>query len=197
LNDNPTTIVRVGVFAVLSIVATGCASSRVLHDSDGNAYTVKDMSDGRTWTTTNLRLALPGSYCHGDAESQCLRLGRLYTWGSASQACTRLGAGWRLPTDDEWRQLANAYGGLLGDPEGRAESTALRVGRRSGFNAELGGNRDAGGSYARLNEHGFYWTATESDNEHAWFYNFGRLGLNRHRGGDKAMAVSVRCIEER
>ena len=47
----------------------------------------------------------------------------------------------------------------------------------------------------RLDEHGLYWTATESDSEHAWFYNFGRLGLNRHRGGNKSMAVSVRCIE--
>ena len=54
---------------------------------------------------------------------------------------------------------------------------------------------DAGGSYARLGAHGIYWTATESDSEHAWFYNFGRLGLNRHRGGNKSMAVSVRCIE--
>jgi len=71
------------------------------------------------------------------------------------------------------------------------------AGRPSGFNAVLGGNRDAGGSYARLDEHGFYWTATESDNQHAWFYNFGRLGLNRHQGGDKSMAVSVRCVEER
>ena len=138
-------IIRIGVCAVLSIVAIGCASDRVLRDSDGNSYTVKVMSDGRTWTTTNLRLALPGSYCHGDVASECLRLGRLYTWASAAQACTRLGTGWRLPTDDEWRQLANAYGGLLSDSEGRAASTDLLAGRPSGFNAVLGGNREAGG----------------------------------------------------
>jgi uncharacterized protein (TIGR02145 family) len=188
-------MMRIGVFAVLSIIAIGCTNGRILHDSDGNSYTVKVMSDGRTWTTTNLRLALPGSYCHGDAPSECLRFGRLYTWASAVQVCTRLGTGWRLPTDDEWRELAKGYGGLLGDSEGRAASTDLLAGRPSGFNAVLGGNREADGSYARLDEHGIYWTATESDNEHAWFYNFGRLGLNRHRGGDKSMAVSVRCIE--
>jgi len=188
---------QIGVFAVLSIIAIGCTSGRVLQDSDGNSYTVKVMSDGRTWTTTNLRLALPGSYCHGDAASECLRLGRLYTWASAARVCTRLGTGWRLPTDDEWRQLAKANGGLLGDSEGRAASTDLLAGRPSGFNAVLGGNREADGSYARLDEHGLYWTATESDSEHAWFYNFGRLGLNRHRGGNKSMAVSVRCIEGR
>lgn len=188
---------RIGVFALLSLVATGCASSRVLHDSDCNSYAVKVMSDGRPWTTGNLHLVLPGAYCHGDDAAQCLRFGRLYTWASASQACSQLGPGWRLPTDDEWRRLANAYGGLLGDSEGRATSTDLLAGRPSGFNAVLGGNREADGSYARLGAHGIYWTATESDNEHAWFYNFGRLGLNRHRGGDKSMAASVRCVEGR
>lgn len=188
---------RVGLFALISLAAIGCASGRVLHDRDGNSYTVKVMSDGRTWTTDNLRLVLPGSHCHGDAASQCLRFGRLYTWAAAVQVCNRLGTGWRLPTDDEWRQLAAAYGGLLSDSEGGDAPTELLAGGASGFNAVRGGNREADGSYARLDAHGFYWTGTESDNEHAWFYNFGSLGLNRHRGGDKSMAVSVRCIEER
>lgn len=188
---------RTCAFAVLSLVAIGCASSRVLRDSDGNPYAVRTMADGRTWTTDNLRLALPGSYCYEDAAAHCRRLGRLYTWAAAAEVCTRLGTGWRLPTDDEWRRLAEAYGGLLRDSDGRATSHDLRAGRPSGFNAVLGGNRDAGGSYTRRDAHGLYWSATESDDEHAWFYNFGRLGLSRHRGGDKSMAVSVRCIEER
>lgn len=187
---------RIGVCAALSLVIIGCTGGRILRDSDGNAYAVTVMSDGRAWITTNLRLAVPGSYCQGDAASECLRLGRLYTWESAVQACTRLGSGWRLPTDDEWRRLANAYGGLLGDSEGQAASTDLLAGRPSGFNAVLGGNREASGNYARLDEHGFYWTATESDDEHAWFYNFGRLGLNRHRGGRTQRREGLRAVDE-
>ena len=99
---------RVGVFPILAMVAIGCTGGRVVRDSDGNAYVAKVMSDGRTWTTENLRLALPSSYCHSDAASECLRFGRLYTWASAAEACGRLGTGWRLPTDNEWRQLAKA-----------------------------------------------------------------------------------------
>jgi hypothetical protein len=57
---------RIGVFAVLPLIAIGCTGGRVLQDSDGNSYPVKVMSDGRAWTTTNLRLALPGSYCYGE-----------------------------------------------------------------------------------------------------------------------------------
>ena len=174
---------RAGVFPILAIVAIGCTGGRVVRDSDGNAYVAKVMSDGRTWTTENLRLALPGSYCHSNAASECLRFGRLYTWASATEACGRLGTGWRLPTDNEWRQLAKAYGGTLGDSDGRAAFAGLSAGGSSGFNAVLGGNRETSGNYARLEEHGFYWTATESDKEHAWFYNFGIGGglLNRHR----------------
>jgi uncharacterized protein (TIGR02145 family) len=103
-----------------------------------------------------------------------------------------------LPTDDEWRQMAKGYGGARGDSEddGHAAYTALLGGGVSGFNALLGGGRESGGSYARVEAHGFYWTATEYDMEHAWFYNFGRGAglLNRHSGGDKLMALAVRCI---
>jgi hypothetical protein len=49
-----------------------------------------------------------------------------------------------------------------------------------------------------LNAHGLYWTASESDAATAWLYNFGQggLSLNRHSGGEKQMAISVRCVKE-
>jgi hypothetical protein len=49
---------HLGVLTLLLIVVVGCASGRVLHDSDGSAYAVKVMSDGRTWTIENLHAAL-------------------------------------------------------------------------------------------------------------------------------------------
>ena len=54
-------------------------------------------------------------------------------------------------------------------------------------------------SYARLEDHGFYWSASESNPGSAWFYNFGKggLSLNRQREGKKQMAVSVRRVKER
>jgi len=73
------------------------------------------------------------------------------------------------------------------------------MGGSSGFNALLGGGRGSDdGQYARLEAHGFYWTASETDPVSAWFYNFGRGGqaLYRQRGGKKQMAVSVRCIKD-
>jgi uncharacterized protein (TIGR02145 family) len=157
------------------------------------------MADGREWTTTNLNVAASPSYCYGDAEANCRRYGRLYTWESAQRVCPSLGIGWRLPTDDEWRQLAKRYGGVSADSadEGRAAFAALRQGGTSGFTALLGGNR-SDGQYARIEAHGFYWTATDVDPSRAPVYNFGHNGraLHRQAGGDKRMAISVRCVRE-
>ena len=110
------------------------------------------------------------SYCYEDAEQNCRRYGRLYTWESARRGCQSLGDGWRLPTDDEWRQMAKRYGGVSedSDDKGKAAYKALLAGGSSGFNAVLGGGRSDDGQYARLEAHGFYWTASENDAATGW-----------------------------
>jgi uncharacterized protein (TIGR02145 family) len=169
--------------------------------SDVGAPSSKRMPDGKLWTTQNLNVVVDPSYCYDDAEQNCVRYGRLYTWASAQKACGSLGDGWRLPTNDEWRQLAKQYGGLLEDSKelGQAAYSALRVGGSSGFDILLGGGRtDKSGEYARLEAHGFFWTTTESGPAHAWFYNLGKgmSVVNRHPDGKKEEAFSVRCIQD-
>jgi uncharacterized protein (TIGR02145 family) len=158
------------------------------------------MADGKQWTTENLNVTGVQSYCYDDTERNCRQYGRLYTWESARQVCQSLGEGWRLPTEDEWRQLAKHYGGVHEDAEdgGNAAYKALLTGGNSGFDALLGGGRAQGGQYARREAHGFYWTATEIDAGNAWFYNFarGQMALFRQDGGEKERAFSVRCVRE-
>jgi uncharacterized protein (TIGR02145 family) len=160
----------------------------------------KRMADGKEWTTANLNVNTSSSYCYDDAEPNCHRYGRLYTWESAQRGCRSLGDGWRLPTDDEWRQMAKHYGGLGNDSpdKGRAAYTALLSGGTSGFNAVLGGNRSIDGQYDRLEAHGIYWTVSENDPITAPLYNFGKGSRALYRGpqGQKQTAVSVRCVRE-
>jgi uncharacterized protein (TIGR02145 family) len=193
------TTTTIGVHVVA--IALGFAFGTIAGAGPSDRISSRQMADGKQWTIDNLNVETSESYCYEGTERNCHRYGRLYTWGSAKRGCESLGAGWRLPTEDEWRRLAKHYGGLREESEdsGKAAYTALSIGGHSGFNALLGGGRGSDdGQYARLEAHGFYWTASETDRDSAWFYNFGRGGqsLNRHRDGKKHMAISVRCIRE-
>lgn len=181
-----------------------CASASVLLTSSGLAQVAmppaRVMADGRTWTTRNLDVPDAESFCYDADEDQCRRLGRLYTWPAAQRVCASLGAGWRLPGDDDWRLLAQRYGGTSGD-DGRLGSeayAALLAGGRSGFDAVLGGGRLPDGTYGRGDAHGFYWTASESGASTAVFYNFGKgsRGLYRQPAGPKDSAFAVRCTKD-
>ena len=201
-----TTSRRSGLVAIALSIAFGlvaaCSTEDPADDQNlsGTIASSKRLADGKEWTTANLNVSTSASYCYDDAESNCGRYGRLYTWESAQRGCQSLGDGWRLPTDDEWRQMAKHYGGLGNDsPEnGKAAYTALLSGGTSGFNAVLGGNRSVDGKYERLEAHGFHWTASENDPITAPFYNFGKgsQALYRQPQGQKRMAVSVRCVRE-
>jgi uncharacterized protein (TIGR02145 family) len=198
--------IRVCVVSValsLAFVSLGTSwqrSSALVHKASGTVYSSKRMADGKQWMTQNLDVNMMPSYCYDDAEPNCRRYGRLYTWESAHQACQSLGDTWRLPTDDEWRQLAKHYGGVSEDSDerGKAAYKALLWGGNSGFNALLAGGRSDDGQYARLEAHGFYWTSSEIDPATGWFYNFARGGqaLHRQSGGEKQRAFSVRCVRE-
>jgi uncharacterized protein (TIGR02145 family) len=200
------TPIRISIVAIaLSIAFGSIGGAGSTHGSviDQNVsatiFSPKRMADGKDWTTANLNVNASPSYCYDDAEPNCRRYGRLYTWESAQRVCQLLGGGWRLPTDDEWRRMAKRYGGVSDDStdKGKAAFTALVSGGPSGFNAVLGGNR-SDGRYARLEAHGLYWTASDNDPRSAPFYNFGQNGhaLHRQPQGEKQMAISVRCISD-
>ena len=71
------------------------------HKPPVTTYSGRVMADGKQWTTRNLELDISPSYCYDDAELNCHRYGRLYTWESARRVCQALGDSWRLPTDAE------------------------------------------------------------------------------------------------
>jgi uncharacterized protein (TIGR02145 family) len=196
-------LVATALSVAFGSAGAGCSMSRsVATDEVHRAIdSSRLMPDGKQWLTENLSITTSGSYCYADSKLNCDRYGRLYTWDAALQGCRLLGADWRLPADAEWRSLAKHYGGVReeSDDTGKASYAALTFGGSSGFNAVLGGDREPdGGQYARLNAHGFYWTASQTDVVSAWFYNFGldQTSLNHHRDGKKYMAASVRCVRD-
>jgi len=208
-----TRAVIVAVAGIVCIVAiSACGTSRrsqasnageqydsVLVDTGGNKYIVRKMRDGNIWMTTNLKLSISGTYCYNDSAKYCEKYGRLYTWDAAQKACSLMGEGWRLPSKDEWQQLALLYG-MAGkdsiDTRKRAFYPLLYSGD-SQFNALLSGGRNLDGSYGRLEAHGFYWTATPHDSSMAWFANFakGSQSLYHQPDGEIVRAFAVRCVK--
>lgn len=187
-------------FFIFAVRYAAGQTDGVIRDRDGNTYTVKRMPDQRLWMTQDLNIKVDSSWCFSGDEANCKKYGRMYTYASAAQACEMLGDGWQLPSRAEWEALAGHYGGASNNSKdgGKSAYKALQTGGTSGFNATLGGNREARrGIYARLNAHGFYWTTTEIDEKTAWTFNFGAGGKALHcqDGGDKEEAVSVRCIK--
>ena len=205
-DNNKTMLIRICVVSIVLSFAFESSNASLerfsaqVQQASGTLSSAKRMADGKLWTKENLNVKAVPSYCYEDAETNCNQYGRLYTWESARRVCQSLGDGWRLPTDNEWRQIAKHYGGVSDDSDdrGKAAYKALVAGGRAEFNALLGGGRSADGKYRRLEAHGFYWTATESDQANAPFYNFGKGGqaLHRQSGGEKQEAFSVRCIRE-
>jgi uncharacterized protein (TIGR02145 family) len=171
----------------------------VVIDPQGNQYPVKMMSDGLLWMTANLKLNIAGSFCYNNEKGKCEQYGRLYLWETAKQGCDLLGENWRLPKASEWSRLTLLYGGVMKDSSVDRKSaykSLLRTGD-SGFNAVLGGGRQQDGTYARVDAHGFYWTATPIDTSYAWCYNFakGSQALYQQDGGEKGRGFSVRCVK--
>jgi len=193
----PTTIPAGIVIAALNLMFMSLGAVQ----SSSTRPAFKRMLDGKQWTTENLNVTIEPSYCYDGSEQNCRTYGRLYVWESAKRACAAVGNGWHLPTNEEWRQFGNRYGGIRQESAdlGKASYTALIAGGSSGFNALYGGGRaDKSGEYQRIDAHGFYWSSTESGPEHAWFYNFGKNGqsFGRHEDGEKLRAFSVRCVQD-
>jgi uncharacterized protein (TIGR02145 family) len=143
----------IAVTMVLAMAGVSRSMQRSAQDglaSDANHSSI-GMADGRQWLAENLRINIPGSYCYADVDRNCRRYGRLYTWEAAQRGCQALGDGWRLPTDEGWREMAKRFGGVYDDsPDergGRAYE-ALLIGGSSGFDALLGGGRADDGQFA-------------------------------------------------
>jgi uncharacterized protein (TIGR02145 family) len=67
----------------------------------------------------------------------------------------------------------------------------------SGFNVLPGGFRDSNGSFSNIRYNAFFWSATENDNNNAWYRilnnNFGFVFRNYYI---KSFGASVRCLRD-
>ena len=170
----------------------------------GQTYTWARFKDGKKWMTQNLNFQIDESWCYKEKEINCQKYGRLYSWAAAQKACP---IGWRLPSDEDWWNLASKYGkaynNLEGQPinksnkPGEAVYQALMLGGSAHFSAQLGGSRLSSGNYASLNKYGNYWSSTERSGNHVWDYLFNKTDQYLGRGStNKKEGKSCRCVKD-
>lgn len=155
---------------------------------DGQEYKTVQLL-GKTWMAENLNFIAEGSYCYDMNLYWGATLGRLYPWEATADVCP---PGWRLPTKEEFEQLANSYG------SGPAAYSALIANGSSGFNALLGGWwREDYEEFLGLGISGFYWSSSESGTN-GYLLHFTGNADPPHAGISsfpKTRLASCRCLK--
>jgi len=166
--------------------------------------------NGKKWMAENLNyLTSRGSWCYDNADSSCVKYGRLYDWSIAKIVCP---TGWHLPNIEEWRRLVESAGGSSTAGKKLKAANGWRKGEDTdngngtddfGFSALPGGvrypnDRHPEGAFTGVGFYGDWWTATESD-----YGNDGKyLGMSCNN--DEVPEIdygedwsrSVRCVED-
>jgi uncharacterized protein (TIGR02145 family) len=211
--------------AVAAVGLLGCGDNPT--DSGGNpriAYgTLNDSRDGKSyktvtiggtkWMAENLNYQTDSSFCYNHDNSMCSKYGRLYQWNKAMSVCP---SGWRLPTQQEWRDLIAAAGGE--DEAGKnlitetgwsavmGEGTPIGT-NRYGFSALPGGAgvmssllfEGGAGNFIVEGFAGYWWSATEkSTNSYFNTIIVGageNVGVNTNASNNHVTIYSVRCIQ--
>ena len=173
-------------------VVLGQDIQEILTDIDGNTYKVIRIGD-QVWMAENLRVTkdrggnLIQSYCFDDANANCEKLGRLYTWDVALKVSPE---GWHLPSNEEWKTLIDFLGG-----ESEAGKKLLE-GESSGFDALLAGAADFRGKYLYLGEYAIFWSSTEANQERAYHQGFRKDGQCDLFAAMKGARISIRLIKD-
>jgi len=131
--------------------------------------------------------------------TNCDKYGRLYDWSTAEKVCP---AGWHLPSDAEWTALTDYVGG--------SSTAGTKLKAKSGWNRN-NGTDDYGfsalpGGYGLFSGDEFdgdgisgdWWSATEDDDNGAYFWDMSDTGRNvsRYSNDKKVFLFSVRCVKD-
>jgi uncharacterized protein (TIGR02145 family) len=164
-----------------------------------NGGLIPNVTDGTAWRNSPTGA---WSYYNNDVSNNAI-YGKLYNWYT-TRGDTLCPTGWGVPTDAEWTTLTNYLGGAS-VAGGKMKSTGTTywgsqsagTDNSSGFSALPGGDRNGVGSFTRIRDNAFFWSATESDSSYAWsrslFSDGSSVSSNDYV---KSVGASVRCLRD-
>jgi uncharacterized protein (TIGR02145 family) len=164
---------------------------------DGNIYKTIKIGN-QLWMAENLAFEpSSGNYwVYENNIDNVPQYGYLYNWETARKVCP---AGWHLPSDEEWTELANFLGKDAGakmkstsgwDEDGNGTN-------ESGFSGLPGGYRASDGTSFYILLTGCWWSTMEDNTDFDWGrllgYSSGFLSQLDFR---KESGLSVRCLRD-
>ncbi len=176
-------------------------TSSFIDERDGQEYkTVKIGS--QWWMAQNFNYRTDsGSVCYEYRESNCEEKGKLYTWFAAYNNAP---AGWRLPSDEDWKILETTLGipsntiDLEGS-RGIYEGHHLKIGGGTGFDAVYAGYCNARvGKFGHIDYEARFWTSSNSSEPgNAWSRNLKHMQGSIHRHQlSKVHGLSARYVKD-
>jgi uncharacterized protein (TIGR02145 family) len=190
------------VAATIGLAVAGEPSFGTFTDTrDGQTY--KTVTIGKqTWMARNINYQTDNSWCYDNADSNCVKYGRLYDWMTAKTVCPK---GWKLPSREDWDRLVTTAGRWKTAGEKLKSKNGWNdyKGKNGngtddfGFSALPGGDRDTDGDFGNAGYYGFWWTATEYSDGYAYIriMNYSSGSVYEY-GRGKGYGFSVRCADD-
>jgi len=156
---------------------------------------VRDAEEWKDLTT--------GAWCYSENDAvNGKAYGKLYNWYAVNDSRGLAPEGWHIPTKEDWKILIDFLGGEI-EAGGKLKDTKIwkspnkGATNESGFSAIPGGIRNVAGIFNEFTDECYFWSASESSFDYAYFYNLSYLYKNI-LGSDssKKFGLSVRCLKD-
>ena len=134
-------------------------------------------------------------------ESSSATYGRLYDWYAIHDLRNIAPAGWHIPTDAEWKSLADSLGGMpvagrkLMDYNSGLWPSEIGISAECGFHALPGGILGVTNLFLLQGYASYWWSSNYSSGTPVWYVHWYYKDLkNLDRSGFNAL--SVRCVRD-
>jgi uncharacterized protein (TIGR02145 family) len=167
-------------------------------NSYSNGATIPYRADAVDWSAMSV-----GAQVEANGDAMLLsNYGRVYNSYAVQDGRGLCPAGWHVPSDAEWTNLMDEWGGLA--VAGAAlKSTSLDAPAWNGTNAAgffglPSGQRAADGSFIEFDARGSWWSSTLSGSAtNYWNYQLSDDAFaERDQDGAPASGLSVRCLQD-
>ena len=162
-----------------------------------NGDPIPEITDQTDWVN-----ATTGAWCwYNNDSANGPVYGRLYNYYAVNDPRGIAPAGYHVPSESEWQTLNSTIGGDGGalKEAGTTHWTSPNTGatNSTGFSALPGGIRASDGSFALLNEYGFWWTSTPDvgDTSRDWALAYDTSAMLFGNSGNY-LGFSVRLIQD-